>query len=118
MKNRIYALKEAERIVPLLRSIGSEIQSRRRAADQIEGHLETANPKSHEERVATSNLEAQLATHLRELRAAEKELERLGCRFDEQHPDRILIPSPNGHWAFDGPLDDTRFYATPAGGVS
>ena|SRR5690349_5822133 len=118
MKNRIYALKDAERIVPLLRSIGREIQTRRRAADQIEGCLEGTSPRSHEERVAASNLEAQLATHLRELRSAEKELERLGCRFDDQNPDRILIPSPNGHWALDGRLDDTHFYAAPAGGAS
>jgi hypothetical protein len=118
MKTRIYALKEAERIVPLLRSIGREISSRRRAADEIQKHLESIPDRLREEAPDKPNLEAELATHLREIHCAERELARLGCKLDEQHPLRILIPSPNGHWAFDGHLEDTRFYATPAGGVS
>ena len=126
MKNRIYALKDAERIVPLLRSIGREIQTRRRAADEIQKHLDSLTARLQEGVRAEArrgtpgrpNLEAELATHLREIHGAERELQHLGCRLDEQHPLRILIPSPNGHWAFDSHLDDTRFYATPAGGVS
>ncbi len=130
MKTRIYALKDAEKIVPLLRSIGREIQSRRRAADEIQKHLDSltarmregvrdgASEGAREDAPDKPNLEAELATHLREIHGAERELGHLGCKLDEQYPLRILIPSPNGHWAFDGHLDDTRFYATPAGGVS
>jgi chromosome segregation ATPase len=126
MKRRIYALKEAERIVPLLRSIGRELSTRRRAADELQKNLDSlAAPGRRASRREVwegtrrqTDLEAELATHLREIHGAEKELERLGCSLDEQHPLRILIPSPNGHWAFDGALDDTRFYATPAGGVA
>jgi hypothetical protein len=126
MKRRIYALKEAERIVPLLRSIGRELSSRRRAADELQKNLDSiASPGRRPSRDEVwegarrqTDLQAELATHLREIHGAEKELERLGCSLDEQHPLRILIPSPNGHWAFDGHLDDTRFYATPAGGVA
>jgi hypothetical protein len=118
MKSRIYALQEAERIVPLLRSIGREIQARRRESGEIQKRIETL--RAHPPRTApeAASLESELATHLREIRAAEKELERLGCRLDEEHPLRILIPSLNGDWAFDGSLDDTRFYATPARGAS
>jgi hypothetical protein len=126
MKTRIYALKDAEKIVPLLRSIGREIQTRRSAADEIQKHLESLTARLRDgeregergESRERPSLEAELATHKREIHGAERELEHLGCRLDEQHPLRILIPSPNGHWAFDGHLDDTHFYATPAGGVS
>jgi hypothetical protein len=116
MKRRVYALKEVQRMVPLLRSIGREIHSRRHSAEEIGKHLESLRSRSHPS-PDLSHLEAQLSTHRREIHAAVRELEHLGCRLDEQHPPRILIPSPNGHWAFDGHLDDTRFYAAPAAGA-
>jgi hypothetical protein len=96
MKSRTYALQEAEKIVPLLRSIGREIKSRQRAADEMRKHLASlrAQRRVDGDKPSADNLEAQIATHLRELRSAEKELERLGCRLDEEHPLRILIPSP------------------------
>jgi len=112
MKRRTYALKDAERIVPLLRSIGREIKARHRAAQTIQRRLEILRGLKRAPTDGPSEvdgLEAELATHLRETRSAERELERLGCRLDEQHPLRILIPSPNGDWAFDGHLDETRF---------
>ena len=117
MKKRTYVLKEAERIVPLLRSIGREIKARQRASDEMQKHLDTmrAAPKLNGNARSADQLEAQLAIHLRELRSAETELERLGCRLDVEHPLRILIPSPNGDWAFDGHLEDTTFYATRPG---
>jgi hypothetical protein len=118
MERRTYALKEAERMVPLLRSIGREMKARRSAAEEIHKHLESLRIRSSGPMSDVSSLEGQLATHLREMRGAEKELEHLGCRLDEQHPLRILIPSPDGDWAFDGHLEDTRFYATRSGGVS
>ena len=118
MKRRTYALKEAERIVPLLRSIGKEIHGRRKAAEEIQKRLELVRRVARSENAVVRNLEAELATHLREIRASERELEHLGCRFDERHPFRILIPSSEGAWAFDGNLDDTRFYTAPAGGVA
>ena len=114
MKKRTYVLKEAERIVPLLRSIGREIKARQRASDEMQKHLETmrAKPLVNGQARTADEVEAQIAIHLRELRSAEKELERLGCRLDQEHPLRILIPSPNGDWAFDGHLEDTRYYVT------
>lgn len=118
MKRRIYALKEAEKIVPLLRSIGKEIHVRRRATAELQKRLDLVRSLARTESAVLQNLEAQIATHLREIRSSEKELDHLGCRLDERHPLRILIPSSDGAWAFDGSLDDTRFYATPAGGIA
>ena len=48
MKTRTYALKEAERIVPLLRSIGKEIETRRRAAEEIQKHLASLTARLRE----------------------------------------------------------------------
>jgi len=118
MKRRIYGLKEAERIVPLLRSIGKEIHVRRRSAEELQKRLDMVKGIARSGSAALRNLEAELATHLREIRSSERELEHLGCRLDERHPLRILIPSSEGAWAYDGSLDDTRFYTAPAGGVA
>ena len=118
MKQRTYALKEAERIVPLLRSIGREIKARRRAADEMQKHLDElrTEPRAGGGADSAGHLEAQIAIHRREVRNAEVELERLGCRLDQEHPLRILIPSPTGDWAFDGHLEDTRFYVSRSDG--
>ncbi|HZO07905.1 MAG TPA: DUF2203 family protein [Myxococcota bacterium] len=119
MKQRTYALKDAERIVPLLRSIGREIKARRRAAEEMRKHLDVlrTGPRAEGGAQSVEHLEAQIAVHLREMRSAEIELERLGCRLDVEHPLRILIPSPNGDWAFDGHLEDTRFYVSRSDGA-
>jgi hypothetical protein len=113
MERRTYALQDVERIVPLLRSIGREIKARRRAADEMQQHLDALRTGAvvPDGPSPTRSLEAQIAVHRREVRSAEVELERLGCRLDDEHPLRILIPSPNGEWAFDGHLEDTRFFA-------
>ena len=118
MKRRIYALKEAEKIVPLLRSIGKEIHLRRHAAEELQKRLDLVRGLTRTDTSVRQNIEAELATHLREIRASERELDHLGCRLDDRHPLRILIPSSDGAWAFDGSLDETRFYTAPAGGVA
>jgi len=106
--------------VPLLRSIGREIKARRRAAEEMQKHLDVLRNGTRAQGGTQSaeHLEAQIAIHRREMRNAEGELERLGCRLDQEHPLRILIPSPTGDWAFDGHLEDTRFYVSRSDGTS
>ena len=118
MKRRTYALKEAEKIVPLLRSIGREIHARRVSAAETQKRLEYVKGLARRESPAIAELEARIAVQLREIRSCERELEHLGCSLDEQNPERILIPSSDGSWALDGNLDDTRFYASPAARTS
>lgn len=115
MNRRPYALQEAEKIVPLIRSIGGEIKSRSKAIARIEATIETLSRRPSGRECEIYNLDADLALHRRELRNAEKELERLGCSLDADDPFRILIPSPAGHWAYDGPLDETSFRPRPSG---
>jgi hypothetical protein len=91
MKRRIYALKEAEKIVPtsFARS-GRDPRPPARAAAELQKRLEFVRSLSRTEGAVLQNLEAQIATHLREIRSSE-ELDHLGCRLDERRPLRILI---------------------------
>ena len=108
MQKRLFDRQAAERMTPLLRSITQELIDRRRAVDRLEQELAQGQPLERSEEVLLR--EAELATHRRELRQLEKEVERLGLEFDEDHPLRILIPSSGGAWAYEARLDDTQFY--------
>ena len=90
-----YTPQRAEQLVPILRSISSEIAERSRAIEQLEGVLETPAAKRTHNR-ETRNLGASLALQRRELRFAKQELARLGCAQDEDHPLRIRIPGEDG----------------------
>src|SRR5262245_58491145 len=111
MKTRSYSLNEVQRMVPFLRSIRRELRSRLAAIEGLEKRLRRS-PAGRAEDV--DELTADLAVQRREVRNSERELERLGCALDADHPLRILIPSPVGHWAFEGPLDETRIGPGPA----
>lgn len=113
MTKRVYAEPQAERLLPLLVSIGREVKNRLRAIDELEQRLARygpTNPPRHPE--GTEDV-AQLALHKRELRLALRELEQLGCDLDEDHPLRILIPGLNGPMAFESSLEKTAFRFRP-----
>lgn len=104
MKKQAYDESAAEKLLPLLVSIGREIKHRMTAVSELEGILEKT-PKGTD----VSNITARLAIEKRELRTTLKELERLGCDLDPDHPLRILIPGLNGPMAFEGSLEKTMF---------
>jgi hypothetical protein len=112
MKNQVYAETEAEKILPLLVSIGREIKNRMRSIDEIEEKV-ARRPSTTAKSEETARLVAQLAINKRELQASLKELERLGCKLDADHPLRILIPGLNGPIAFEGSLEKTSFRLRP-----
>lgn len=106
---RAYDSRDADRLIPLLRSVQREIRER---ADSIRSlRIRMAdlarqrNGKRQDIRELT-RLQAELANHKREMRLAMKELERLGCAIDEQRPERVLIPGADGElttgyaWSF------------------
>ena len=95
MNNR-YTPQRAEQLVPILRSISSEIVERSRAIEQLEGILESAAAKRNPPIRQMREVGATLAHHRRELRFAKQELARLGCAPDEDHPLRIRIPGEDG----------------------
>ena len=113
MTKPVYAEPEAEKLLPLLVSIGREVKNRLRAIDAIEQELAKYGPAKPARDAKATELIAQLATHKHELRTALKELEHLGCQLDADHPLRILIPGLNGTLAFEGSLEKTQFRLRP-----
>ena len=110
MHPKSFDRKAAERMMPLLRSIGLEMRERTREVDRLEQRLDalTESREIHGEEVAS--LESQLSNHRRELRRIETELGHLGCTLDADHPLRILIPAEGGALAWEGRLGDTQYY--------
>lgn len=98
MTRNVYDKARAIRLVPILRSIMLEIAERTAAIEMLEARLETlsapqfAKTGAHERR----EIQAELATHRRELRLANQELPRIGCARDDDHPARILIRGESG----------------------
>lgn len=112
MTSNVYDARHAKALVPLLRSITNEIQERTQAIARLEQSLEdTPHADGDDEgRVAESNTDAELSIQRRELRFALRELERLGCQLDQDHPLRVLIPGNGGkldHGFVWSPLDET-----------
>ncbi len=101
--DKTYEREDAERMMPLLRSIGREIKERSRAIRELEARRAAAGD------AFAGSLDAQLSSHRLALRRVNKELERLGLSVDESNPPRILIPGTEGPWAYEEQLDDTRF---------
>lgn len=109
MKRPANDRRDAERIVPLLRSIGTEIRERSAAVDMLEDRLAGFSSKRDTHREHIAHIESELSLHRRELRRTERELKDLGCDLDADHPLRILIPSKGGTYAYER-LDKTSFY--------
>lgn len=95
---RAYDARNADQLIPLLRSVQREIRER---ADEIRGlRVRLTNlTRGQGDVEATRALQAELANHKREIRLARKELERLGCAIDEERPERVLIPGVGGDLA-------------------
>ena len=104
MTKKAYGEESAEKLLPLLVSIGREIKNRVKAINVMEEALEKRTPGTD-----VNIVTAKLAIEKRELRTTLRELERLGCDLDPDHPLRILIPGLNGPMAFEGSLEKTMF---------
>ena len=99
-----YDRNRAQRLVPLLRSISLELSDRLHEIRILQGRIAALERRggSVDELL---DMKATRATHRRELRYAQHELERLGCVQDESHPFRILIPGADGEVAHGFALD-------------
>ena len=113
MQSRTYALKDAERLLPLLRAIRRELRDRTFEAARLEELREALLPSAKAHQADLATLEAELSTQRRELRRAEKEVETLGCRVDQDRPLRIVVPSAEGDLAIDGELTKTTMRRLP-----
>ncbi|MBM3989181.1 MAG: DUF2203 family protein [Planctomycetes bacterium] len=110
MPYKSFARFEAERLLPLVRAIGREIEERNRVLAALERRMATLSIDQLEQRAELARLECQVSTVRRELRRAEKEITALGCRLDIDHPLRVLFPGRGETFAWEGPLGRTTFY--------
>jgi hypothetical protein len=99
--------EDAERLVPLLRSVGREIRERSEKIAELEALLGGTDLERGR------RLESELALNRRELRRVERELAQLGCNLDADHPLRILIPGDGEQFAWETRADQTKFYRKP-----
>lgn len=95
MNRHSYDPGRASAIVPLLRSITAEIRERSERIAALESEREGLG-SSPRERERRGDIEADLSILRREGRMALRELERLGCKLDWDHPLRVLIPGADG----------------------
>ena len=114
MSTKQHAMNDAERFLPLLRSVGREIRERTRAIDGLEEQLTTLSEDRALHHAAIAQVEAELSMQRRELRRVERELSDLGWSRDADHPLRIRIPGRGGSFTYEGQHDKTRFYRTPS----
>lgn len=114
MSKKSFARRDAEQLLPLVRSIGREIGERSRATTALEARLTELSEERDAHRDEIAHIESELSTQRRELRRIERELAELGCNLDEDHPLRILFPGRGETFAWEGPLGRTNFYRRPS----
>ena len=107
MNRRSYDPERASALLPLLRSITAEIRERSEAAESIARAIVDLGT-SRRARERRGELEADLSVQRRELRVARRELERLGCTLDQDHPLRVLIPGEDRGRGFTWDPKDER----------
>ena len=112
---RAYDRQEAQRLLPLLRSIVSEIEERATNVRHLAHRLRRLRDERSDER-AQANAVAELAEQKRELRHAHEELEALGCAVDPTDGHTVLIPGEDGRlWSgYELRIDSGRLTAAPA----
>jgi hypothetical protein len=107
MNRHSYDPERASALLPLLRSITAEIRERSETIDLLELELQELGD-SLRARERRGEVEADLSIQRREIRVVRRELERLGCALDQDHPLRVLIPGADGalvHGFAWSPLD-------------
>lgn len=114
MKRHTYNTTSVQRLLPLLRSISTELRERSDAIEDLDQRLLELQSKGGRRKKSNEllNAEATLAHHRRELRLAQGELGKLGCVQDQDHPLRILIPGAQGDlehgFTWDGVADTLK----------
>ncbi|MFT4538549.1 MAG: hypothetical protein ACI841_004055 [Planctomycetota bacterium] len=95
MKKYSYDRKDAKLLLPLLESIGTEIQERKRSIRLLEKRI-TGIADDDSEETQMLNLKADLAEHRRGLRTSRAELDKLGCQEGQKRGKLFLIPGQDG----------------------
>jgi len=96
MKNQQYGMKEIQGLLPLLASIGREIDERSQQLESVLSALDELGTSDADDSQARL-LVAEAANHRRELRHAREELGRLGCSVVGTSPLTFCIPGKQGN---------------------
>jgi len=96
MMLRPYDEQEALAMLPLLGAITQEIKERTSALEIIDIEIEALGSMTPLDREALRDAVAEAATHRRELRHANSELEQLGCSVVGTEPLTLRIPGRIG----------------------
>jgi len=92
---RNYDRHTAERLVPLLNVITTEMTERAEAVRTLTRQLRVLRREDAAQNKIL-DLQARISTHRRELRLSTEELEKLGCYVDEGSPLAVIIPGADG----------------------
>jgi len=93
--NSTYDVRGANRLLPLLNSIGREIQERTEALDQLDYRIGRL-PSSNRTGALLAQASAEAATQRRAIRQAREELQQFGCSVLGTDPLTIRIPGRVG----------------------
>jgi hypothetical protein len=96
MKSIEYDRSAASHLLPLLGSIGKEIQERSALLGELEARIESLTSLPFADPEELHELIARASAQRREIRLAKKELERLGCSVVGTQPLTFRIPGRVG----------------------
>jgi hypothetical protein len=105
MKNEADILREASRMVPLIRSITNEARDRKHSIRFLEAKIRKVALHRRDRVAQIRPLESQLFLQRRELESIHEELARLGCSMDARQPGRIVWHVAGSEVAFEDGLD-------------
>jgi hypothetical protein len=101
--------REAQRMMPLIRSIAHETRERARAIRDLEAKLEDLSSRPGELTTEIRRAESELFLHRREVERIGKELAPLGCSLDADRPQRIVCSIGGRRWSYEQQLDETGY---------
>lgn len=105
---------KVQRMLPLLAAIAREVRDRLRTSDALHARIERLSKHKRKNQRGLDLAWADYATHQRELRLVQKEVERLGCRPASVWPWHVALQDAQGGVVYEGALDQTTFVMRPA----
>jgi uncharacterized coiled-coil protein SlyX len=109
MMHETAILRRTKSMLPLIRSITREARDRTQAIRSLEAKLAELSSRPGEQTPQIRPVESELFSHRREIERVQKELARLGCSLDADHPERIVCSAEGNEWTYEDELDETDF---------
>jgi hypothetical protein len=94
-------MRRAMRMVPLVRSITSEARDRTQTIEQLESRLKRLLSRYGDHSTKVRLVEGALFLERRGIEQVRRELARLDCTLDHEHPERIVWHVANREVCFE-----------------